>query len=117
MFISLFTNSKTNFLEEYIWTFWDCSFCFPDTAAVFLDFSPQQFKDKDLSKLLYIWEKNFDENHSEHFDVSKANEKARVLFIASDVGVTVNLDKPLTFGGKKWRCKSVIGNTCIFILL
>ena len=111
VFISLFEDSATSFLEEYFWTIWDCLACFQDNATAYIDFTHAQFKDKDVSDLLDIWEKDFNDNHGQHFDVSKANEKANVFFVASDVGVKVVPTKILVLGGRKWRCKSIIGSS------
>ena len=109
VFIGLFTNSKTKFLEEYFWTIWDCSVCFPDNAGVFLDLTHPEFRYKDVYNILDKWEQKLSKNHGQHFNVSKANEKAKVLFVASDVGVKIDPIKLLSFADRKWKCKCIIG--------
>ena len=76
-----------------------------------VDFSDPLAQGKDVNYLFSFWDKNFDRDHSDHFNFHEVNRNANVLLFACDFGVSVNLSTQLSFVGRQWRCKSVISST------
>ena len=91
---------------------WLCPDC-PSDEIFFLDFDTQKAQGQDVFRLLSKYEKlECPEGHKKkHF----LTPGAECFFFSCDYGVSVNLQHDVSFQGKLWKVKSVIGqNGSIF---
>ena len=99
---SIITGFKENFCVK-----WNCSNC--QDEDVIIDLSCDDDSNQDISFLVNNFEQQVYQDHGKHDGtILKISDTCTVLCFYSETKMAVKFSKLLSFGGKRWKIKSLV---------